>query len=133
MIAIDTNILLYAFDTSEPKKSRIAQGILERIGAGEERGVLSVQNLAEFCAVLQRKSKLPAQEQVAFVRAIMRSPHWRIVTYSPRNIVEAIGLEAPFWDGLLASTLLSNAVSTIITENVKDFEGCGIKAENPFV
>ncbi len=39
----------------------------------------------------------------------------------------------PFWDALIAETMLENGVSTIYTENEKDFKKMrGINAINPF-
>jgi len=50
---LDTNILVYAYDVSEPAKQRVAQGLVEKAVAGEF--VVSTQVLAEFAATLLHK------------------------------------------------------------------------------
>ena len=51
---IDTNVLIYAYDRSEPHKQRQALAVLDHlVDAGQ--GVLSTQVLTEFCAVALRK------------------------------------------------------------------------------
>jgi len=51
-------------------------------------------------------------------------------------VVKAIELQAaykaPFWDALIAATMLENGVKTIFTENTADFRKIPfIKAVNP--
>ena len=50
---LDTNVLVYAYDASDPAKQRIAQGLVRRAVAGEM--VISTQVLAEFAATLLHK------------------------------------------------------------------------------
>lgn len=46
-VFIDTNVLVYAYDRSEPEKQRRALEILDRLAVGRA-GVISTQVLAEF-------------------------------------------------------------------------------------
>ena len=55
---LDTNVLVYAFDASEPRKQRIAQELVRKALAGEI--IASSQVLAEFSATLLHKVKPPA-------------------------------------------------------------------------
>jgi len=50
---LDTNILVYAYDPTNPRKQRTAQDLLRRALAGEI--VASTQVLAEFAATLLHK------------------------------------------------------------------------------
>jgi predicted nucleic acid-binding protein len=50
---LDTNVLVYAYDPSNPRKQRSAQDLLRRALAGEI--VTSTQVLAEFAATLLHK------------------------------------------------------------------------------
>ena len=52
---IDTNILVYAYDTSEGTKHDIAKEILKKIWQ-DGGGVVCVQNLMEFFVVITKKS-----------------------------------------------------------------------------
>jgi len=58
---LDTNVLVYAYDTTDPRKQRIAQGLVERAVAGE--AVASTQVLAEFAATLLHKLLPPARPE----------------------------------------------------------------------
>lgn len=56
---IDTNILVYCFDTKSPRKRQIAQALLER-GAAEGNLVLPHQAIIEFLsAVTKRRAQTP--------------------------------------------------------------------------
>src|SRR5260370_21115664 len=50
---LDTNVLVYAYDASSPKKQRVAQDLVRRAVAGEI--VISSQVLAEVVATLLHK------------------------------------------------------------------------------
>jgi predicted nucleic acid-binding protein len=55
---VDTNILVYAYDTSEVDKHTKAKEIVERVW-NEGGGVVTVQNLGEFVFIITRKVKTP--------------------------------------------------------------------------
>ncbi len=134
MIAIDTNVLVYAYDTQAPKKREIALEIYRSIASGKVRGVVTNQVLAEFASVVIRKWKSAGtrEDAAALVHTISANRNWTVHTYNQRTVLTAIESKQPFWDALLAQTLLENGVREIYTENVKDFEGTGVKAINPF-
>ncbi len=50
----DTNVLVYAFDSSEPKKQNTAQNLLKNDGS-QGRIILSTQVLQEFFVVVTHK------------------------------------------------------------------------------
>ena len=53
-IFVDTNILVYAYDRSEPEKQGRAVEVLDRL-ATRGAGVISTQVLAEFFVTVTRK------------------------------------------------------------------------------
>ncbi|MBI5072934.1 hypothetical protein HZA99_03885 [Candidatus Woesearchaeota archaeon] len=55
MIALDTNILVYAFDNAYPKKREICKKLVLNIFNGKQKGVLTNQILAEFSAVVTKR------------------------------------------------------------------------------
>jgi predicted nucleic acid-binding protein len=62
----DTNVLIYAFASNDPR-STIAEALLA------QGGVVGVQNLNEFAAVASRKMKMPwpeIQEALAAIRTL---------------------------------------------------------------
>ncbi len=63
---IDTNVLLYPYDSRDPVKARRALEVLERLGASQN-GAVSAQVLSEWFAVVTRKKPffaLPIPEAV---------------------------------------------------------------------
>lgn len=54
---IDTNILVYALDTSEGEKHEVSKGILKQLWE-EGGGVVCLQNLMEFFVVITKLIKL---------------------------------------------------------------------------
>ena len=134
MIGIDTNILVYAFDDSDPKKRSVCKRILEGILDGREKGAVTMQILAEFARAITQKVPHPLSRKEAadIVGGILYDANWQVFSYEGDHIVKALASAQPFWYALIAQTLLANHVTTIITENVKDFSGSGLKAKCPF-
>jgi len=135
---IDSNILVYAFDTSDVKKYNDADSFL--LSAIESRNaVLSVQNLAEFYVNITRAKKGVKGLTQEFAGEVVQrfTEAFPIISYDGKTVLDAIVLQMDcgihFWDALLASTMLANNIRVIYTENTKDFSKVsGIKAKNPF-
>lgn len=69
-ISLDANILVYAIDTSDSARHRVARRIIS--SAAQRDCVLTLQALSEFYFVVTRKGKLAAEQaraQVAALRA----------------------------------------------------------------
>ena len=63
---LDTNVLLYAYDGSNPRNQQVARGLLRQAVAGG--AAISTQVPAEFASVLLHKMKpaaAPAQVRIA--------------------------------------------------------------------
>lgn len=58
---LDTNVLVYAYDPSDPRKQRIARDLVRRALAGDI--VTSTQVLAEFAATLLHKMSPAARPE----------------------------------------------------------------------
>ncbi len=133
MDAIDTNILVYAFDTAYPKKREMCKKIITDIFAGKTHGVVTNQILAEFSFAVTTKIEKPLSKKDAasIVGSILSSENWKVIGYTGETVLHALNSPQPFWDALIAQTLKANNVKKIITENVKDFEG-SLQVNNPF-
>jgi len=134
---IDTNVLVYAFDHTNPKKHLSCRQLLEKLLI--KGGVVSNQVLAELFYVLSRKLPKPMGTEGALraVNALAESPTLRRVDYGTNTVKKAATLcfktGAGFWDALIAETMLENGVQTICTENEKDFKKIpGVRVSNPF-
>ena len=53
--AVDTNILVYAFDGTNHHKQKIGKAILEKCWKREKNLVISSQSLAEFFVVVTKR------------------------------------------------------------------------------
>jgi predicted nucleic acid-binding protein len=67
---LDTNVLVYAYDASQPEKQRVAQDLVRKAVAGEI--VTSVQVLAEFAATLLHRFLPPWMPKISR----QSSMHW---------------------------------------------------------
>jgi predicted nucleic acid-binding protein len=114
---IDTNILVYAYDTSEPEKQRIAQKLIAEY-IGTSNGIISVQVLSECYVVLRRKgfSALEAREIVEKYKNLLI-----VLPISVVNVSMAmVGVEAnsfSYWDALIWATAKSHNIASILTED----------------
>lgn len=131
MTAIDTNILVYAFDRSETKKHPVCRRIFLDVMEGRREGVVTNQILAEFAAVMLRKvrRKVDPRDVRSIIGGIVASPNWKIYNYTPQTVINSIA-EDEFWDNLIANTLQEHGVKKIVTENAKDFPQ--LKTDAPF-
>ena len=64
---IDTNILIYAYDSSAGAKHAVARELVGQLGSTRD-GMLSVQVLQEFYVTVTRKIAVPLSQNVAIER-----------------------------------------------------------------
>lgn len=135
---IDTNILVYAFDTGSGRKHPVAKEIVGRIWRGLDRYTVSTQNLAEFSVVVREKvtHPVPSEDVRQFLDLVMRSRNWQVLSYHTKTIIRAHEIRDEyhlhFWDALLAATMEENSVRVIVTEDVHFRNIPGISVQNPF-
>jgi len=134
---IDTNVLVYAYDSFAGKKHSKAKELLKK--AWEEVAIVSLQNLCEFFVVITKKVEKPVSIKQAkgIVEDIIYSKEWIIIDRTSETIVNAIELtesaNVHFWDAIIAATMLEFGIKDIVAENVKDFSKIKqIRANNPF-
>jgi predicted nucleic acid-binding protein len=117
---IDTNILVYAYDTSEPEKQQSALSILDSLMI-PQRGYISTQVLSEFIVVVTKKIPNPLTLEQA-----ERSIHRLCQSLIVLQINEAIIIEAlrgvkvhhlSFWDSMIWATAKLNQVGIVLCED----------------
>lgn len=135
---IDTNILVYAYDTSEGRKHEVSRDLLKQIWE-EGGGVVCLQNLMEFFVVITNKVENPidADEAKTIVEDFLKSEKWEIIDRDEDTFLKAIDIvskyEIHIWDALIATCMRENEVTEIVTENKNDFKKIpGIKVTVPF-
>lgn len=131
---LDTNIVLYAFDDSEPRKQSIAQELLRK--AVRTECVISVQVLAEICNTILRK--LAVSHSIDVLREILDQLE-PVPTVSPdeRTVRRAVdcheryGLH--FYDGMIIAAAEKAGCKQIWSEDLNaGQEYFGVKVKNPF-
>ena len=119
-ILVDTNVLVYAYDRSEPDKQRRALAVLDRL---VERGVgvLSTQVLSEFYSATTRKLRVPLTPDQAAQRLESFVQVWVILDLTPRIVLEAVkggqrhGFH--FWDAQIWAAAKLNDVQVVFSED----------------
>jgi len=135
MIAVDTNILVYAVDANEQTKGAIAAALIERLAA--ENAVLLYQVVAEFGAVFDRKRRktqlgidVPALLEGWFDLFKVVTPSTDVVTRAWR-LLESHQLQ--YWDAVLIAGCIEAGVTRLYTEDLQDRPQIeGVQIVNPF-
>jgi predicted nucleic acid-binding protein len=117
---VDTNVLVYAYDRSEPEKQQLALEILDRL-AMSGTGMLSTQVLSEFFVAITRKIAAPLSVDEAFdrVRSYLRA--WAVVDVTAMIVLEAMrGVrehQFSYWDAQIWAAARLNQIPTVISED----------------
>jgi len=135
-IFADTNVLVYAYDRSEPQKQRRALEVLDRLAVSRV-GVISTQVLAEFFVAVTRKIETPLSVSEAYVRVKNYLQAWTVLDLTGMIVLEAArGVrehQFNFWDAQIWAAARLNQISVIFSE---DFNvGAvteGLRFVNPF-
>ncbi len=135
-ILVDTNVMVYAIDSTDEEKNLKA---LEWMGKILEEGkgssyCISLQNIREFCSICVKK-KIPHEkvfEWVAYFSAAFNQIR-DTKEDCERGLLINMESKIHFYDSLLIATMERNGIKQIITENTADFAKSGqIKAFDIF-
>ena len=132
---LDTNVLVYALDESEPQKRDTARRLLGSSDYGEF--VLSAQILSEFYVVATRRLAQPVAEDIA-VAAVDQLSQLPIVSIDPTLVKDAIELsrsaQVSYWDGLVVAAAAKAGCQRLLKEDLNNGQTIGsIQVENPFL
>jgi toxin-antitoxin system PIN domain toxin len=136
-ILVDSNVLIYAINSSSPKHNAAQAFLQEHIG----QLTVAHQNILESLRVLTHKkfsNPMSPSDAIAAVSAIAERCHVVAPENSARHIAIALMEKHQLtgdkiFDAYLAATALSVGVKNIATDNVKDFLAFeGISIINPF-
>lgn len=135
-VFIDTNILVYAFDSSEQEKQAIAQNLINAEGATGEI-VLSTQVLQEFFVIVTRKLKTPLSIDDAS-KTVQLFSAYPLIQISPKLILKAIERHRDesfsFWDALIVEAALESNCKVLLSEDMQDGRRIGkLEIRNPFI
>lgn len=123
MNLIDTNIIAYAYDISEPIKRKKCLNLLEEVFDGKIDVFISNQVLAELFHTITKNFKKPYgnKEAKIIVSLFIKSRNWKKINYNNNTVEKAMELsekfKISFWDALISATMIENNIFTIYTEN----------------
>lgn len=132
----DTNILVYANDSSEKEKQNIARDLIKD-SLHKQNGVISVQVLSEFWVTVTQKIKTPLSIEIA-EKEIELFQLMEIIGLDYHLFKEAIRfqrlIQISYWDALILAASHSSGCKKIYTEvlnhgqTISNMELC-----NPFL
>ena len=132
---LDTNILVYAYDSHEPQKQTIAQSLLRK-GIREESAVLSVQVLSEFFNAVTRRipSPLSSDQGLETIRRFRIIPTVDLdVDLVERAINTHKQYQISYWDGLIIAAAERANCTKILSEDLNEGQTYNdIPVANPF-
>ena len=133
---VDTNVLVYAHDSSDPRRHQIAAALVDDLWQSRD-GVLSTQVLTEFYAVVTRKfdPPMPRREARGLVDIYAA---WPVVQVDPPLIVAASALEEKhslsFWDALIIEAAQRAGADRLVSEDLQTGRRiAGLVIDNPFL
>jgi predicted nucleic acid-binding protein len=131
---LDTNVLVYAYQTSDLGRQRIARQLVSRAVAGEF--TISTQVLAEFAATLLHKLQPPLSMEQVTVALDGLGPIPLIVPDGDivRRAVEARGAYGiHFYDGMIVAAAERAGCEKILSEDLNSQQKYfGVVVANPF-
>lgn len=135
-IFVDTNVLVYAYDSSEPIKQQKSLQILDNL-AMSGLGAISTQVLAEFFVVITRKIINPFSLNEAYIRIENYLKSWLVLDITGLVVLEAVrgvrDYQLNLWDAQIWATALLNQIPVIFSEDFNAGTAIeGIQFVNPF-
>ena len=132
---LDSNVLVYAFDSRVTHKQAKAITLLEE--SSSSTVAISTQVLSEFYWTVTRKLPLPLSRLEA--RSVLNRLSRLIVVTVDRELIEsAIELEGSasiaYWDALIVKAASSVGCRRLLTEDLNHGQVIdGVLVENPFI
>jgi predicted nucleic acid-binding protein len=134
---LDTNILVYSFDGSQPEKRKISRNLIKK-GLDERYGCISYQVIQEFLNVATRKFSVPLsyQDSRIFLTTVL-DPLCNVYAsidlyHSALEIGER--WQYKFYDSLIIAAALQNKCEILYSEDLQDGQMIQeLKITNPFI
>jgi predicted nucleic acid-binding protein len=131
---VDTNVLMYAHDTSAGIKHDRARTLVEGLWR-DRTGVVSTQVLQELAVNLRCKALRPLDAKAT--RDIVADYlAWHVVVNDGESILEALDVEAryqiSFWDALVVQAAQASGAAILYSEDLSDGQAFGsVRVINP--
>jgi len=117
---VDTNVIVYAYDSSAGRKHQIARELLLELWDSGE-GVISTQVLQEFFVTVTHKIANPLSPIVA-VDIISDFLTWEVIVNDGRDILKAVSIHQKerlsFWDSLIVAAAQKAVCFMLFSEDL---------------
>ena len=135
-VLVDTNVLVYAYDRSEPEKQRRAMEVLDYL-AVSGMGAISTQVLSEFFVAITRKIPAPLSVAEAYERVENYLQAWDVLDVTGMIVLEAArGVrdhQFNFWDAQVWAAARLNQIPVVFSEDFNVGQVTeGVRFVNPF-
>jgi predicted nucleic acid-binding protein len=134
-VFLDSNIIVYAYDTHEPEKLVKAQSLLKSLII-QESAVVSSQVLGEFFVVVTQRIKEPlsADEAMEIIEVLSVLPVAEIDLSLVKRAIETHKVYGiSYWDSLIVAAAEGTGCHKLLSEDLNNGqEYNGIVVENPF-
>jgi len=134
-IFIDTNILVYAHDTSAGIKNTIAKNLIMELWE-KKTGCLSIQVMQEFYVTVTQKVPTPMDNTTA-IEIIRDLQYWNVHEPQVDDVINAIDIQLryhlSFWDAMILQSALQLGCNLLWSEVLNPgqiYES--VKLINPF-
>ena len=133
---VDTNVLVYAYDSSAGKKWETSSRIFSQLWT-HRTGVVSTQVLQELFVSLTQKVTKPVTSITAkeILSDLLR---WPVVVNNGNDILRAIDLQTKyrlsFWDSLIVQAGITSKSEILLSEDFQDGQVIEtVTVVNPFL
>lgn len=132
MIALDTNVLVYAFDHGTPAKQVVATELIRET----REGILLWQVACEFIAASRKLKSLGFSENDAWTHLQRFLGYWTLQVPG-RSVLERARLLCSsgwaFWDALVVAGCLDGGITRLYSEDIPGRAApIGLEIVNPF-
>lgn len=133
---LDTNILVYQFDRSNPAKQLTAQELIKRL-MSEDKALISSQVVQEFIHVALKKFEIqvPAHEIYLVIDNLLQPlcSHTPSVEFYRKAMSLFSSNSLDFYDALIVQAALDLGCATLYSEDLQDGQRFGkLQIINPF-
>ena len=132
---LDTNVVVYAYDTTDPIKQAKAQALLTEATLQRD-GSISTQVLGEFFHTVVIKRKLMMASEASEIITALRAG-LQVAGITLDLVMDAIALhqryQLRYWDALIVATAKSLGCTDVVSEDMNDGQDYGgVVVANPF-
>jgi len=134
---LDTNIIVYSFDSSNRQKQKTAAEIIQS-GLETGRGSISYQVIQEFLNVARRKFAVPMKpEEAQIFLGMVLKPLCKVfssIALYSKSLEISDRYRYSFYDSLIISSAQELSCRYLLSEDLKDGQEIeGLKIVNPFL